>query len=107
MSFASMQRAAQDGDLMNRVTAAAQKEILYNEDLAATLFGQELRRGYGNVSPLMWPVAVDTEAPYEAALLAGRGAPGHDSDVITDAQITSAVIAHWPYAPGETPPTPE
>ena len=106
MTFATIQRAANDSDLIARVTAAAQKEIVFNTDLAETEFGKALSRGYVNVSPLMWPVAVDTEAPYETAVNTGRGAPGHDSDIITDAAITSAIIAHWPYADGETPPVP-
>lgn len=106
MSASSIARAANDPDLNARVVAMAQKEILYNADLAATAFGKQLRAGMIQVQPLMWPVAVDTEAAYETAINVGRGAPGYDQDVIPDAAITSAVVAHWPYAEGEGPPTP-
>ena len=87
-----------------RVTALAQKEIVFSEALADTDYGKQLRGGSATPMPLMWAVAVGTEAEYESALAAGRGAPGHDVDVITDAMITSAIVAGWPYAEGETPP---
>jgi hypothetical protein len=104
MSAASISRAANDPQLRDRVLAMANKEVIFNADLAATAYGGELARGNPNVAPLMFPVAVDTEAAYEAALQAGRGAPGHDADVITDGALTSAIVAHWPYAEGEAPP---
>lgn len=103
MSHTSIARAASDPDLVARVQAAAHREIIYNEALADTTFGKQLTGGTINVQPLMWPVAVDTEAAYETALTAGRGAPGHDVDIITDAALTSAIVAHWPYAEGEQP----
>ena len=95
MSHASIAQAAQDPDLIARVNAAAHREMIFNEELANTQFGKNLAIG-ATAAPLMWPVAVDTEAAYEAALVAGRGAPGHDTDVITDAALTSAIVAHWP-----------
>jgi hypothetical protein len=52
---------------------------------------------------LMYPIAVDTEAAYETAVNSGRGAPGYDVDIITDAAITAAIAAHWP--PDLAPPT--
>ena len=36
---------------------------------------------------------------------AGRGAPGHDTDIITDGAITSAIVAHWPWTDAERPQT--
>jgi hypothetical protein len=104
MTAASISRAANDTELQARVTALAHKEILFNETLADTEYGKALKTGAVNIMTLMWPVAVDTEAAYETALASGRGAPGHDLDVITDGNITSAIVAHWPYADGETPP---
>lgn len=101
MTMASISQAAADEQLRARVLAAAQKEIIYNEELANTSYGQLLARGNNDVSPLIYRVAVDTEAAYESALQAGRGSPGHDPDVITDGQITSAIVAGWPYAEGE------
>lgn len=103
MSAASIARAANDQQLRDRVLALAQKEILFNEDLANTTYGKQLQAGMIQVQPLMWPVAVDTEAAYETAVNSGRGAPGHDQDVIPDANLTSAIVAHWPYAQGEQP----
>jgi hypothetical protein len=99
MTMASINKAATDLHLQARVLAAAQKEIIYNEELAATAYGQRLAQGGADVMPLMWRVAVDTEAAYEGALQAGRGAPGHDSDIITDGAITSAIVAGWPPDP--------
>lgn len=102
MSMASINRAANDEQLQARVLAAAQKEIIFNEDLANTNYGKQLAQGFLNIMPLMYRVAVDTEAAYETALVSGRGAPGHDTDIITDAAITSAVVAGWP--PDPVPP---
>lgn len=111
MSMASITRAANDPQLQARVLAAAYREMVFNEDLANTEFGRGLRMGMTVITGLMYPVAVDTEAAYETALMAGRGAPGNDSDVITDASISAAVVAHWPYTaaeqlPPEEPTTP-
>lgn len=99
MSLSSIQRAANDPDLVARVQASANQEANNNPNLSDTAYAQQLRSGVQTVTPLMWSVAVDTEAAYESALVSGRGAPGHDVDVITDAQITAAVQAHWPPDP--------
>ena len=99
MTMASISKAANDSHLQARVLAAAQKEIIFNEELANTQYGQRLSQGGADVMPLMYRVAVDTEAAYEAALQAGRGAPGHDSDIITDGALTSAIVAGWPQDP--------
>jgi hypothetical protein len=103
MTAASIARAANDQQLKDRVLALAQKEIVFNETLADTEYGKQLRLGMINVQPLMWPIAVDTEAAYESAVSIGRGAPGHDVDVIPDAALTSAIAAHWPYTDAERP----
>lgn len=50
-------------------------------------------------SPFYWRVAIDNATAYETALRSGRGAPGHDTDVITDANISAAVGAAWPADP--------
>ena len=104
MSAVSINAAANDPQLQARVLAMAHKEMLFNEALADTEYGTRLATGMYSVMELMWPIAVDTEAAYETALMAGRGAPGHDADIITDGALTSAITAHWPYAEGETPP---
>lgn len=99
MSASSISRAAQDQQLLARVNAIAHKEAQGNAQFGDTDFGRKLMQGMTDASPMMWAVAVDTEAAYESALVNGRGAPGHDIDIITDAQITAAVQAHWPTDP--------
>jgi hypothetical protein len=99
MSATSISRAANDPQLQARVLAMAHREIVFNPTLADTAFGRQLSAGTASVAPLMYPIAVDTEAAYEAALVNGRGAPGHDTDVITDAALVSAINAHWPEDP--------
>jgi len=99
MSLSSITRAANDPDLQARVTASAMQEANNNPTLKDTVYAQQLKAGVASTQPLMYAVAVDTEAAYETALVAGRGAPGHDTDIITDAQITAAVQAHWPPDP--------
>jgi hypothetical protein len=106
MTAATIYRAANDKQLQDRVMALASKEILYDAALADTAYGKQVAQGFPNLMPLMYPVAVDTEAAYETAVNSGRGAPGHDLDVIPDANLTSAIVAHWPYADGEAPPPP-
>lgn len=99
MSLSSITRAANDPDLLARVNASAQQEAINNATLKDTVYAEQLRRGVASTQPLMYAVAVDTEAAYETALVSGRGAPGHDVDIITDAQITAAIQAHWPPDP--------
>ena len=97
MSASSISRAANDPQLQARVLAIAQKELVYNTDLAETQYGRDLKTSsFPNIMPLMWPIASHQEAQYETALQAGRGAPGHDSDIISDDAILSGVISFWP-----------
>jgi hypothetical protein len=104
MSASSIGRAANDPQLQDRVRALTQKEVIYNAALGDTVFGKQVQAGLAPMSALYWAIAVDAETPYETALLNGRGAPGFDTDIITDAQITSAINAHWPYTDAEQPP---
>jgi hypothetical protein len=101
VTASSISQAANDPELRERVLAIAHKEALADPEKADSTFGRALDQI--GVQPLMYPVAVDTEAAYEAALQAGRGAPGHDVDIITDAALTASVSAHWPWAEGEGP----
>lgn len=103
MSASSIDRAANDPQLRARIDALTQKEVIYNEDLAASDFGTKVLSGMAMMTSLYWAVAVATEAAYETALLAQRGAPGYDTDIITDGDITSAINAHWPPDPPEPP----
>jgi hypothetical protein len=99
VSASSINRAANDGQLQQRIVASANKEVLFNEELAATWFGKQLRNGFASFNGLNWAVAVETESAYETALLDGRGAPGYDTDIITDAALTAAIVANWPPDP--------
>lgn len=97
MSYSTITQATRDQDLLDRVIAAVAKEANDNPDLMATDFGAFARSNplqAGN--QLMYPIAIDTEAAYASALAAGRGAPGHDSDVITDEALLASVQANWP-----------
>jgi len=96
MSATSISRAAADRDLKARVDAVVHQEAMNNATVHDSEYAVMLRQGMTDGQPLMWPVAVATEAAYESAMASGRGAPGHDADVITDADITAAVQANWP-----------
>lgn len=104
MTAASINQCANDAQLQVRVLALAQKELVYNQDLQATQYGKQMRSGMANVMPLMWPLAADQEQEYLTAMTNGRGAPGHDVDIISDEAILSAVISFWPKDPVTTPP---
>jgi hypothetical protein len=97
LSYSTITEATRDQGLLDRVIAAVAKEANDNPDLSGTDFGAFARSNplqAGN--QLMYPVAIDTEAAYESALANGRGAPGHDSDVITDAALLASVQSNWP-----------
>lgn len=96
MTLASINAAANDEQLRRRVESCAQNEARNNQQLKDTNFAKGIIQGYGNLQPLMWAVAAAMEGAYYAALQAGRGAPGHDTDIITDNDILSAVQANWP-----------
>lgn len=106
MSANSISRAANDVQLQARIVASANKEIIFNDALADSWFGQRVRAGMATWTPLYWSVAVETEAAYETAVNSGRGAPGYDVDIITDAALTAAISANWPeeIVFGPTPP---
>jgi hypothetical protein len=96
MSQTTVARAANDVDLQKRVQASVYSEAIGNQDLADTDFARMVKQGYANLTALYWAVADAVEAAYENGILVGRGSPGHDIDVVTDAAITSAVVANWP-----------
>jgi hypothetical protein len=87
--------------LRDRVVAAAHQEARNNPAAAASDFGQAVA---GDVTTpvwdvLSWPVAIDTEAAYESAVIAENPDPGGDPAVITDQAILSSVQASWPPDP--------
>jgi hypothetical protein len=105
VTASSIYKAANDPELQARVQAMANREVVFNPVLADSWFGQRVVAGMAMWQPLYWGVAVDTEAAYETAVNTGRGAPGYDTDIITDAALTAAITAHWPEEPPPiTPP---
>jgi len=105
MSFNIVSMAANDPDLQTRVTAAVYAEALNNPALVDTEFAKHvINDGFGVPQSMFWSVATDVQAAYETGVQAGRGSPGHDADVVTDGQITAAVVAAWP--PDPEPVTP-
>lgn len=96
MSASSIDQAANDPQLRQRVQAMIYKIMSLDDAKAESDYGKRVRQGTVTLTPAFFAVAVETEAAYASAIAAGRGAPGHDSDVITDAQIESALNANWP-----------
>jgi hypothetical protein len=107
MSASSIYRAANDEQLIHRVTATAYQVVLEDDDKANTVLGQDLLNNpYATTTVLMFPVAVDTEDAYAYALLNGNGSPGYDESVITDDALKTSVTTHWPMARPPTPAVP-
>ena len=105
MSYTTIHRAANDQALQSRVNAGVWKEAIGNATLGDSEFGQQVLQGSAPIQMrFAYPVAVDTEAAYESAIIAENPDPGGDPAVITDAAIGSSIQAHWPWADGETPP---
>ena len=96
MSYNTLDQSSKDLALQNRVLAAVQKEAQANAELAATPFGELVRDNPAEGIRLMWPVCIDYESEYAYAVDHNHENPGGDEGVITDANIGSAVQAHWP-----------
>jgi hypothetical protein len=97
MSYTTITQATTDQPLLNRVTAAIQKEAYDNAALSDTDFGSSAKADpYWASQRMIWPVAIDTEAAYESALINDNPNPGGDPSVITDAAILTSVQANWP-----------
>jgi hypothetical protein len=99
MSYNSLAAQITDIGLANRITASVQKEAFDNANLGGTDYGQAIQHGIASAFPLMWPVCIATETPYESALAADHPNPGTDESVISDAMILAAVQVHWPPDP--------
>lgn len=100
MSLTTINQAAKDAALQERVVSSVWKETISNPTFGDTAFGQQVLQGMAPiVMRFAYPVAVDTEAAYESAVVAGNPNPGGDPAVITDAAIGSAVQVHWPPDP--------
>jgi hypothetical protein len=87
MSYSTINRCANDGSFVGRVTAAVAAEGEAEPSRTTAL--------------VKWAVASasDVEAAYASALAAGNPVPGGDEAVITDGMILSAVQANWPEPP--------
>jgi hypothetical protein len=101
MSHSSIDRAANDAQLQERVKAAVYKELYTDDECRTSIFGQALLNGSGfsptgQLTSMYWAVAVATEAEYETAITGGNGSPGFDVTVIPDATITGVVQETWP-----------
>ena len=100
MSFTTITQAARDEALNDRTVAAVWQEALSNPTFGGTDFGRQVQGGFAPILGLFaYPVAVDNAAAYGFAVDSGNPDPGGDPAVITDANITSAVQAHWPPDP--------
>jgi hypothetical protein len=100
MSYSTISQATVDVPFQNRVAAAVAREAWNSASLAATAFGELAREStWSAMLQMIWPVAIDTEAAYESAVIAGNPDPGGDPAVVTDAAILSATQAHWPPDP--------
>ena len=98
MTFSTTHRAYNDPELRARVDAATMQEAFARA--GSNEFADRLVSGVTMVPPAFyWRVASDYTAAYEGAVNSGRGAPGHDVDVITDGNITAAIGAVWPQDP--------
>lgn len=96
MSYQTITKCTQDQAFMDRVTACVAQEAWNSPTNSATEYGASVRASSANAFPMVWPVAVDNEAAYESALVAGNPDPGGDPAVITDGAILSAVQSNWP-----------
>jgi hypothetical protein len=112
VSHSTIDRAANDPQLQERVKAAVYKILYTDTDCRATSFGQAVLNGgvFGNSNQLLamyWAVAVATEVEYNAAITQGNGSPGFDTTVISDQKISDIIQGVWPMAmPPETAPNP-
>ena len=97
MSHQTIAQASVDEALQARTEAAGHKEAIANPEFGDTYYGKQIIAGTASIwQRFRWPVAVDTEAAYESAIISGNPDPGGDPSVITDAAISSAIQAHWP-----------
>jgi len=100
MSLTTISQAAADPALGDRIVAAVWKEAIANPTLGDTAYGRQVLAGSAPIEmTFTYPIAVDNEAAYESAVVAGNPNPGGDPAVITDANISAGVQAHWPPDP--------
>lgn len=96
MSLNTLHQASRDQALIDRVVAAVQREAQSNPEFGDTAYGQTVLDNPQEGLRLVWPVAIDYEDEYAYAIDNSNPNPGGDEGVITDANISAAVQAHWP-----------
>jgi hypothetical protein len=100
LSYTTITQATRDTALGDRVESAAQKEARNNPTFADTDVGRQVRQAPSvGIQLFFWPVSIDYEAAYEAAILNEVPNPGGDPSVITDANIQAAIQNAWPPDP--------
>ena len=102
MTLNTTYAAYQDAQLRARVDAAVWQEA-FTQGLDNDYANLVMRGAAGGFTSFYWRVAIDYTAAYETAVNTGRGAPGYDTDIITDANIAAAVAAAWPPDPEPEP----
>ena len=108
MSLTTINQAANDQALLDRIEAAVWQEVIGNDAFGDSSFGRMVRGGGGSGpirSTFAYPVAVDYADEYAFAVDSGNPNPGGDVGVITDANISTSVQVHWPWGADETPPS--
>lgn len=102
MSYTTISQATEDEAFRARVSAAVAREAWNNPTLADSDFAHLAQTStLAAMAQMIWPVAIDTEAAYESAVIGGNPNPGSDPAVVTDGAILAATQAHWP--PDVTP----
>jgi hypothetical protein len=96
MSFSSLARAAADTALQSRTAACVQQEAREGSGVGTPFAAAVIDASADIFAAFSWPVALNTEAAYESAVIGGNPNPGGDPTVVTDAMILSAVQASWP-----------
>lgn len=83
MSYATINKCANDPEFIARVTACCAKE--------------GSNQPQGKAYQMIWPVSAssDIEEAYAYALSTENEHPGGDETVITDQMILSSVQSHW------------
>lgn len=97
MSYTTVYKCTQDQAFRNRIAACMNQQAWNNAELRSTPLGESLRVSSGSgVDSMVWPVAIEYEAPYEYAVNSDNPDPGGDPTVITDANILASVQSNWP-----------
>lgn len=94
MSYETILKCTNDGDLRGRIKVAQQKEAIYNSKVSNPQQMKDNPERF--IADVLWPLSFSEEAAYEFAVNSNNPKPGADPAVITDGAILSAVITYWP-----------